>query len=299
MRVLITGSSGLIGSALIKDLAAAGHEIIRLVRSRTQVGHDAILWNPESNLPPAFSNQEIDVVIHLAGENIAAHRWTPEHKARIRESRVAGTRLLCEALTRLPHPPKTLVTASAIGYYGDRGDEILREETPPGSGFLAQVCREWEEAAAPAAERGIRTVILRNSMVLSAEGGALARMLPVFRKGLGGPIGTGRQYMSWIALDDVIGAIQHCLTHAELSGPVIMASPNPVRNSEFVETLGKALKRPTLLRMPGFAARLTFGEMADALLLASQRADPARLRASGYPFRFPELRSALEHILTR
>ncbi len=298
MRVLITGSSGLIGSALIRELTASGHQTIRLVRPGTQAADDAILWNPKANLPPAFSNQEIDAVIHLAGENIAAHRWTPEHKARIRESRVAGTRLLCEALIKLAHPPKTLVSASAIGYYGDRGDEILREDTPAGSGFLAQVCREWEEAAGLAAERGIRTVILRNSMVLSAEGGALARMLPVFRKGLGGPIGTGRQYMSWIALDDVMGAIQHCLAHAELSGPVLMASPNPVRNSEFVETLGKVLKRPTLLRMPGFAARLAFGEMADELLLASQRADPARLRTSGYPFRFPELRSALEHLLT-
>ncbi len=299
MRVLITGSSGLIGSALLRELTAAGHQTVRLVRSRTHVAHDAILWDPESNLPPALSDQEIDAVIHLAGENIAARRWTPEQKARIRESRVAGTRLLCESLTRLSNPPKTLVSASAIGYYGNRGDEILREETPAGSGFLAQVCREWEEAAAPAAEKGIRTVILRNSMVLSAEGGALARMLPVFRKGLGGRIGSGRQYMSWIALDDAIGAIQHCLANTELSGPVILASPHPVRNSEFIETLGRILKRPTLLRMPAFATRLAFGEMADEVLLASQRADPARLKASGYPFRFPELQSALEHLLTR
>jgi hypothetical protein len=235
--------------------------------------------------------------VHLAGDNIASGRWTAAKKASIRNSRVQGTTVLCEALAQLVKPPKVLLSASAIGYYGDRGATTLREESPPGTGFLAEVCQAWEAATAPAVQRGIRVVYLRFGMVLSAAGGALAKMLTPFRLGLGGVVGTGKQYMSWIALDDVLGVIPHALSTETLHGPVNVVAPQAVTNQEFTTALGQVLRRPTKLPMPAFAARLLFGEMADALLLASTRVAPVRLLASGYTFHYPELEEALQHLL--
>jgi hypothetical protein len=234
--------------------------------------------------------------VHLAGENITG-RWTAAKKARIRESRVQGTRLLAEAVARLERPPRVLVCASAIGYYGTRGEEILREESPPGKGFLAEVCQQWEAAAQPVAQKGVRVVHLRTGLVLSRQGGALAKMLPAFRLGLGGKIGRGDQYMSWISIDDLAGVIQHALLSETLRGPVNAVAPNPVTNLVFAQTLGRVLRRPTPFPLPAFAARLVFGEMANELLLASTRVDPAKLLASGYGFRHTELAGALRQLL--
>jgi uncharacterized protein (TIGR01777 family) len=239
----------------------------------------------------------MEAVVHLAGENIASGRWTAARKARIRSSRVMGTRTLCETLARLSQPPKVLVSASAIGYYGDRGAEPLWENSAFGTGFLAEVCRAWEEATQPAVQKGIRVVLLRIGIVLSPAGGALAKMLIPFQLGLGGVIGSGNQYMSWIALDDVAGVIAHALVTDTLQGPVNAVAPYPVTNREFTKTLGRVLRRPTVFPLPGFAARLAFGEMADALLLASTRVEPKRLLATQYVFRYPELEDALRHLL--
>jgi hypothetical protein len=242
----------------------------------------------------------LDAVVHLAGENVGSGRWTAARKAAIRDSRVDGTRLLCDTLAGLARPPKTLVCASAIGIYGDRGEEPLTEDSPVGAGFLAEVCREWEAAAANAAEKGIRVVHLRIGMVLSSKGGALPRMLPPFRAGLGGAFGGGRQYVSWVALDDLSLIILHALQCGDLSGPVNAVAPVPVTNREFTEALGKVLSRPTLFPVPAFALRLAVGrEMADALLLSSARVVPKRLEETGYPFRFRELPAALRHLLAR
>jgi uncharacterized protein (TIGR01777 family) len=239
-----------------------------------------------------------DAVIHLAGENVGAGRWTAARKAAIRDSRVNGTRLLCETLAGLARPPKTLLCASAIGIYGDRGEDPLTEESSPGTGFLAEVCREWEAASVPAARKGIRVVVLRIGVVLSAKGGALSRMLPLFRAGLGGVIGNGRQYVSWVAIDDLVGIVLHALRSGELCGPINAVAPRPVTNRELTEALGKALSRPTPLPVPAFALRLAVGrEMADALLLASARVVPRRLEETGCTFRFPELGGTLRHLL--
>ncbi len=235
----------------------------------------------------------------MAGESIAS-RWTPSKKKAIRESRVLGTRNLAEAIARASAPPRLLIAASAIGYYGDRGEEILREDSPSGSaGFLPEVCREWEAAAQPAIAAGIRTVHLRTGIVLSTDGGALKQMLPPFRMGVGGKIGSGQQWMSWIDLHDEIGAIRHILANESLRGPVNLVSPNPVTNAEFTRMLAAALSRPAIFPMPAFAARLVFGQMGDELLLASQRVEPTKLVASGYVFKKPDLRSALEAILKK
>ncbi len=298
MHVAVSGSSGLIGSALIAFLAARGHQVTRLVR-RSPGGEREIQWDPEEGVRGLSRLEGVDAVVHLAGENIASGRWTPQRKAEIRRSRVEGTRRLCESFARLARPPKMLASASAIGYYGDRGDEILREDSPPGSDFLAQVCREWESAAEPASRAGIRVVHLRTGIVLSPVGGALKKMLLPFGLGLGGRIGTGAQYMSWITLDDVVGATYHALNTGSLLGPVNMVAPTPVTNSEFTRTLARVLRRPALAPMPAFAARLAFGEMADALLLASARVVPNRLQGSGYRFQYPELEGALRHLLGR
>jgi hypothetical protein len=297
MNILVTGSTGLVGSALVRFLTTGGHQATRLVRSKPRPGETEVHWNPEAGSVDAAGLEGLDAVVHLAGENIAGGRWTAEKKARIRNSRVQGTRLLCESLAKLAQPPRVLVCASAIGYYGDRGDEILREESPSGSGFLPDVCRQWEAATEPAAQKGIRVVNLRISIVLSPAGGALAQMLLPFRMGVGGIMGSGKQYWSWIAIDDLVGTILHALTTDALHGPVNAVTPNPVTNSEFTRILGRVLSRPTLLPMPGFAARLALGEMADELLLASARVEPARLLATGYAFRYPELEGALRHLL--
>jgi uncharacterized protein len=299
MRVAITGSTGLVGSEVVAVLSASGHEVVRLVRRVPAPGETAVLrWDPVKREVDAAGLEGFDVVLHLAGENVGSGRWTAARKAAIRDSRVNGTRFLCDALAGLARPPKTLVCASAIGIYGDRGEDVLTEESPAAAGFLPEVCREWEAASGAAARKGIRVVVLRIGMVLSANGGALSRMLPLFRAGLGGVIGGGRQYVSWVALDDLPLILLHALRCGDLRGPVNAVAPRPVTNREFTEALGKVLSRPTPLPVPAFALRLAVGrEMADTLLLASARVLPRRLEATGYHFRYPELGGALGHLL--
>src|SRR5262249_18609370 len=236
-------------------------------------------------------------VVHLAGENIALGRWTAARKQRIHDSRVNGTRLIAETISRIDPPPQVFVSASAIGYYGDRGREILREESPAGTGFLSEVCREWEAATGPATRKGVRVVHLRTGLVLSAHGGPLGKMLFPFKSGLGGKIGSGHQYWSWIALDDVCSIILHCIQATGLHGPVNTVSPSPVTNMEFTKTLGRVLGRPTIFPLPALAARLAFGEMADALMLASARVEPAKLIASRFVFKHKELEPTLRYLL--
>jgi uncharacterized protein (TIGR01777 family) len=297
--VAVTGAGGLVGSALATSLRAAGHRVIQLVRRVPRSGEDALGWDPASGAITPAGALAADAVVHLAGDSIMGLRWTAAKKRRIRESRTTATRLLVQTLTRLPKPPAVLVCASGVGYYGSRGDEVLTEDSRPGTGFLADLAREWEGATAPAIARGMRVVNLRLGIVLSAGGGALVRMLTPFRLGLGGVIGSGTQWMSWIALDDVIGAIQHALATDSLRGPVNAVAPAPVTNAEFTRTLGRVLGRPTLMPLPAFAARLAMGEMADELLLASQRAVPARLQAAGYSFRHSTLETAVRATLGR
>ena len=301
MKVAVTGATGLIGSALVPFLSSGGHEAVPLRRGTGRSGGDSdpASWNPETGAVSAAALDGLDAVVHLAGENIAGGRWTAARKARIRDSRVAGTRRLAEALAASPRPPRTLVAASAIGFYGDRGDEELDESSPPGDGFLPAVGQAWEAAAAPAREAGIRVVHLRIGIVLSPAGGALGQMLFPFRMGVGGVIGSGRQYMSWVALDDVLGGILHALRTDDLAGAVNMVAPSPATNAEFTKALGRVLRRPTIFPLPAFGARLVFGEMADALLLASTRVVPARLQASGFDFACPGLEDALRHLLGR
>jgi uncharacterized protein len=296
MNILVTGASGLIGSALLPSLANAGHAITRMTRSEPRAGERAVRWDPMGAPLDASALNGVEAVVHLAGETIA-QRWTSEVKARIRESRVKGTQVLCESLARMPTPPKVLVSASAVGYYGNRGGEVLTEESGAGQGFLAEICRAWEAATEPATRRGVRVVPLRFGVVLSTAGGALAKMLPPFRLGIGGMLGGGQQYMSWVALDDAVGVIQYALVTESLRGPTNAVSPNAVTNQEFTKTLGKVLGRPTVVPMPAFAARLMFGEMADELLLASARVQPTKLQASGYAFRYPDLTAALRYLL--
>lgn len=296
MRVLISGSHGLVGRALIQSMEAKGHQIFRLVRHAP--GSDAeIEWSPDRYSIALARLEGFDAVVHLAGESIASGRWDEERKRKIRDSRVKGTKLLSDALANLARPPKTLISASAIGYYGNRGDELLTESSAPGDDFLAGVCAEWENATAHAAEKGIRVVITRFGIILDSEGGALAKMLTPFRMGVGGKVGSGQQWMSWIALDDVVSAIGHVLTSEAVKGSVNFVAPNPVRNAEFTRTLGKVLSRPTIFPIPAFGVRLVFGEMADALLLSSQRVEPRRLKEAGYQFRHPQLESTLRHVL--
>ena len=297
MNVAVSGASGLIGAALVSSLEAQRHRAIRLVRRMPRPDEDALRWDPSTGVLTPAGPSVADAVVHLAGDSILGLRWTAEKKRRIRESRTTATRLLVETLTRLTNPPAVLVCASGIGYYGSRGDEVLTEDSRPGTGFLADLARDWEAATATAIARGIRVVNLRLGVVLSARGGALATMLTPFRMGLGGVIGDGAQWMSWIALDDVIGAIRHALTTDALRGPVNTVAPAPVTNADFTRTLGRVLGRPTLIPLPAFAARLALGEMADELALVSQRVMPARLLASGFAFRRPTLEDALRAAL--
>jgi uncharacterized protein len=294
MRILLTGSSGLIGHALDTFLTADGHMVVHLTRSPARGRH--ILWNPDAGTTETEDLEDFDAVVHLAGETIVG-RWTPAKKARVLGSRVKGTRLLCESLAHLRNRPMVLVSASAVGYYGDRGDQVLNEESSAGTLFLSEVAKAWEAATEPAARNHIRVVNLRIGFVLSKAGGGLPTMLRPFKLGIGGRVGSGRQYLSWIAIDDVVGAISHALLSDALHGPVNAVAPHPVTNREFTKTLGRVLWRPTIFPLPGFAARLVMGEMADNLLLASARAQPARLLASGYEFRFPQLKEALRHVL--
>ena len=296
MKILISGSHGLVGTALITALERDGHDVFRLVRYAPGSDRE-IEWSPDRYSIALAQIEEFDAVVHLAGESIAEGRWTEARKKQIRDSRVNGTRLLGDALANLSSPPKSFICASAIGYYGNRGDELLTESSAPGDDFLSTVCVEWEDATKLAEEKGIRVVNCRFGIILDTKGGALKKMLPPFRMGVGGKIGSGKQWMSWIALADVIGGIKFALDNTTISGPVNFVAPNPVTNAEFTKALGKALSRPTLFPIPAFAVRLMFGEMGDALLLGSQRVEPMHLRQAGYGFKYQTIGSALGHIL--
>lgn len=299
LDVCVSGASGLIGSTLVAFLTTGGHRVRRIVRRASEEDPNLISWDAERGTLEAEKLEGTDAVVHLAGENIAAGRWTEARKAHILQSRVKGTLELAKALARRQRPPKVLVVASAMGYYGNRGDAVLDEDETPGTGFLADVARQWEAAAEPALERGIRVVHARFGIVLSPRGGALAKMLPLFRLGLGGRLGDGRQFWSWISLDDAIGAIHHAIITPSLAGPMNVVTPNPVRNAAFTQTLANVLGRPALFPVPAFALRLALGEMADEMLLASARVIPRRLFAAGYEFRHSTLDAALRHLLGR
>ncbi len=301
MRIALTGSSGLIGSALLARFGRDGHVVTRVVRGASvrDPSHRAVAWNPESGVVDSAGVDAHDAVIHLAGEDIAGGRWTPARKHVIRESRIHGTRLLCETLASLAHKPRVLITASGVGYYGNHEPNDRVDETSPrGAGFLSELVRDWEQATAPAHAAGIRVVHTRFGIVLSPRGGALAKMLPPFRMGLGGTVGSGRQVMSWIAIDDVPSIVLHLIEHDDISGPVNVVTPHAVTNAEFTHTLGRVLGRPTILPLPAFAARLLFGEMADALLLGGARVLPKRLEDSGYRFAYPHVEQALKRLLS-
>jgi uncharacterized protein len=295
-RILVSGASGPIGAALLPSLQARGCAVSRLVRGAA-TSADQIVWNPALPLS-ADSVSGFDAVIHLAGESIVG-RWTEAKKRRILDSRSQGTGHLSEAVAKAGRSPQVFISASAVGYYGNRGDEILREDSPSGEGFAAAICRQWEAATQTSTAAGIRTVQMRLGVVMSANGGALQKMLLPFRLGLGGCLGNGRQWWSWVSVDDVVGAIHHVLNNDSLEGPVNTVAPVPVTNAEFTRTLAGVLKRPAFVPMPAFAVRLVFGEMGDELFLASERVEPAKLSASGYRFKHPELRAALEQILKR
>ena len=297
MKILVSGSHGLVGKALTRALTDDGHEVVRLVRRERKVGAPEIEWYPDEGRIDAARLEGIEAAIHLAGDNIAGGRWTAQKKRTIRESRVQGTLLLSETLASLSRPPLVFISASAIGIYGNRGDELLTEQSLPGKDFLANVCIDWEAATISATDKGIRTIHARFGVILDAREGALAKMLPPFRAGLGGKIGSGQQWMSWVALDDVVAALKFLLADRRLQGPVNVVAPNPVTNEEFTKTLGRVLSRTTFLPMPAFAARLAFGEMADALLLSSQKVDPGVLEDNGFLFSWPTLEPALKHIL--
>jgi uncharacterized protein (TIGR01777 family) len=297
-RVLVSGVSGPIGTALVPSLKASGAAVTRLVRARsTKAAKDEehIPWDPAKPISPALVSG-FDAVIHLAGEGIVG-RWTAAKKAAIRDSRVTGTRNLAEALALAKEKPQVFVSSSAIGYYGDRGDEVLSEHSAPGTGFLPEVCCEWEAATQAASAAGIRTVQLRTGVVLSPAGGALGQMVTPFKLGVGGRLGDGRQWMSWIDVQDMVGAIHHILKTDLLRGPVNMVAPRPVINAEFTKTLAGVLSRPAIFPVPRFAIKLAFGEMGETVLLGSQRVEPSQLVTSGYPFRFSDLRSSLQNTL--
>jgi uncharacterized protein (TIGR01777 family) len=295
MNIAVTGASGLVGSTLVPLLTTGGHTVTTLVRRKA--AKSEVSWDPNAESFDASPLDGIDAVVHLAGENIAAARWSAKVKEKIRNSRVQGTRVLCEALAKMQSPPKVLVCASAIGFYGHRGSEELTEESSAGIGFLADVAREWEEATQSARDAGIRVVNLRFGVILSLKDGALAKMLLPFKLGAGGRVGNGQQYWSWISVDDAAGAISHALMTDSLWGPVNAVAPNAVTNAEFTKTLGRVLKRPTIIPMPAFAARLALGEMADDLLLASIRVQPEQLQRLEYEFRHPTLEIALRHLM--
>lgn len=296
MRILIAGATGLVGSALKVYLLHMGHEVITLSRRSGQ--EDSIYWDPDNGEVNPDDLENFDAVINLAGENIA-QRWNEAKKQRILESRVKATRLLADTLAHLKRPPKVWINASAVGYYGSQGDKALNEQSAPGSGFLANVCQAWEKATGAAAKRGLRVVHARFGIVLSPKGGLLGRLLTPFKMGLGGKIGDGRQYMSWIAIDDLTAIVQHILIHDEISGPVNAVSPHPVTNGEFTAELGQLVGRPTFFTMPAFAAKLIFGkEMAEEMLLASAKVYPKKLLETEYAFQYPKLDEALKHLLS-
>ena len=297
MRVLVSGSSGLIGSMLVRTLEASGHEVVRLLRPQSPGAAQGILWDPAADSLERREIEGFDAVVHLAGENIANRRWSPKQMARIRDSRIGSTRLLAETFAGLESPPLVFACASAGGYYGDRGSELLCEDSLPGAGFMANSTKEWEDATAEAAAAGVRVVNLRIGVVLTAAGGMLARVLPFFRLGLGGRLGSGSQYMSWLARSDAIDAIVWTLERDDLSGPFNVSSPNPVTNSEFTRALAGTLGRPAFFAVPEVALRIVQGDLAK-VVTSSARMDPARLRASGFEFKHPEIDGALGWALT-
>jgi uncharacterized protein len=298
-RVAVTGATGLVGSALVPALLAAGHRVDRLTRRPPTAGTTDVEWDPARGRLDPRALEGVDAVVHLAGESIAARRWSAAVKERIRRSRVDGTRLLSETLGNLERPPRVLVSASAVGYYGDRGETPLTEDSAPGAGFLADVCREWEAAADAARSAGIRVVHPRLGLVLAKQGGALPRMALPFRLGVGGVVGSGRQYWSWIELGDLVRAIELCLGLDGLAGPINAVAPAPVTNRELTRALGKVLGRPTLVPLPALAVRLLLGEMGRALLLGSARVVPRRLERAGFHFRHSRVESALRAALSR
>ena len=301
MKVLISGASGLVGQALTKSLEADDHRVLRLVRNPAQLSDaDAVLWSPADGTVDTAaleSHGPIDAVVHLAGEGIAAAKWSAAQKARIRDSRIGGTGVLVEAIVGLSEPPGVLVSASAIGFYGDRGPGWVDESDEPGEMFLSDLCRDWEAATGPAREAGIRVVNHRIGVVLSTDGGALAKMLLPFKLGLGGRVGSGDQYWSWITLDDLAASIRHVIDHESISGPVNAVAPVPSTNLEFTKSLGRALRRPTIFPLPAFVARLMLGEMADELLLGGARVRAGVLEQTGFEWTHPELDGALQHVL--
>jgi len=299
LKILVTGSSGLIGQNLVPFLTAQGHAVVTLGRRPDRVGPTAFSWDPERGVIDSLAFENVDAVIHLAGSNLAAGRWTTARKREIRESRVRSTRLLVDAMARAERPVATFVSSSAIGYYGDTGEQATDEKGPIGRGFLAEVCRDWEAEAIKAAGGGTRVVLMRTGVVLTPKGGALGSLLPVFKKGAGGRVGNGRQWMSWISVDDLVAAFLHALETPELKGPCNATSPGAVRNADFTEILAGVINRPAALPVPGMALRLLFGQMADETLLASCRIVPGRLEMTGFRFRHPDLEGALRHCLGR
>ncbi|MGD9999256.1 MAG: TIGR01777 family oxidoreductase [Ilumatobacteraceae bacterium] len=302
MHILIAGSSGLIGTALCRRLSAGGHEPVRLVRPgsrRPPSGGEHVTWDPRAGELPAEAIDRADVVVNLAGAGIGDHRWTDSYRRELVESRLQSTDLLARAIAASPTPPQVFLSGSAVGWYGDRGDEQLDETSGPGSGFLADLCTRWEDAAAPAGGAGTRVVLLRTGVVLSADGGALAKQLPLFKFGLGGRFGSGRQWQSWITLDDHVAAVEHLLT-ADVHGPVNLTAPEPATNATFTSTLGRVLHRPAILRIPSFGPKLLLGsELVETVLLGGQRVLPRRLEESGFRFSEPRLEGALRAVLGR
>jgi uncharacterized protein len=297
MKVLISGGSGLVGTVLTKALRADGHTVAHLVRPGGDAAPGDIRWAPVTSFVNVVAMEGIDAVVNLNGASIGGGRWTPERKKLLRSSRIDSTRVLEDALSRMKQKPRVFVSASAIGYYGDRGDEILTESSSSGDDFLSLLARDWEAEAGRAESLGIRTVIARFGVILSANGGALPRMLTPFKLGAGGRLGSGKQWMSWVALEDVVGSLLAAIANEQLSGPVNLVAPNPVRNSEFARVLASVLHRPAIFPAPAFALRLALGEMADALLLSSQRVEPTQLSANRYAFQFENLEPALHAIL--
>lgn len=299
LRVAVSGAGGLIGSTLTAMLTGGGHEVVRLIRSPSGSDEGGALWDPARGLLEPSAMEGLDAVVHLAGDNIGQGRWTAAKKRRIQRSRVQATEQLVRSLSQLERPPRIFVGASAVGIYGDRREEVLTEDSSSGSGFLAEVCKEWEGAASRVSEFGARSVTARFGVVLSPKGGALAKMLPVFRSGGGGKLGRGTQFISWISIDDAAAALIHLVMSSELSGPVNVTAPAPVANSDFTRVMAEVLRRPAVIPVPVPLARLLFGEMADATLLASIRAIPAKLQSHGFRFRHPDLRTALGRLLGR